>query len=342
VSTKVIVRIWAAPDMETTIGIVIPTRGRGKLLRRLLCHLAHQPQRHAVTVCVVHDGEECACQTSKETPLPEQHISQTRAGPAAARNRGVEVLNTQWLVFLDDDCVPQPDYLKELLLLCAQSPPAVYAGQIVGTSGHTVVGRFLKRTALLESHSNNGRPIGAFAPTANLIVHSSIFRALGGFAEQFRVPGGEDNFFCLKMLQHGFEMCAAQCVSVHHDNDCTLGEFLRRFYWYGRGFCRLLEETRDIPRSASMQSAIDSMSTGLEIYTATFRDLLLRCPRIIRQASSMLSRYSTDQVGRAPLAYKALALASEFAYQFGAVVEFRKCRALHPSRRGRQTAKSNG
>jgi GT2 family glycosyltransferase len=317
--------------MTPAVSIIIPTHKRPRLLRRLLTALASQPERESVAVCVVHDGEPCHCYLQEKLNQYDCHLVNAHAGgPAKARNIGMRVVGSEWIAFLDDDCVPAEDYLSNMLSFCRDAPVGVFAGMIIGLNGKSAIGRYQKQTALLESHSNGNELVGAFAPTANLLVHKSTLARIGGFDERFRVPGGEDNFFCLKLLMENIKLQAAASIRVYHENESSLSGFIKRYYCYGRGFARFLHEAQPLTASAVVKDAVEKMSRGLEVYCRNYADLLLKGGTIISAACIIREHYGMRVRNVCDLPFLFLAIMAEAAYQAGAVAEQLKLAGENP------------
>jgi GT2 family glycosyltransferase len=98
---------------QPTVSVVIPTYDRKSQLRRTLEGLAAQTDVNAeFEVIVVSDGSTDGTDdylASPAPPLPVLALRQANAGPAAARNRGVEAARGDLVLFVDDDVVPAPD-----------------------------------------------------------------------------------------------------------------------------------------------------------------------------------------------------------------------------------------
>jgi GT2 family glycosyltransferase len=94
-----------------TISVVVPTYNRRERLHRVLTGLRDQTGTDSFEVVVVSDGSTDGTDeylASGAAPLPVVAATQENQGPAAARNRGVELASGDLIVFLDDDVVPDP------------------------------------------------------------------------------------------------------------------------------------------------------------------------------------------------------------------------------------------
>ncbi|MGV3720879.1 MAG: glycosyltransferase family 2 protein [Actinomycetota bacterium] len=102
-------------SLNPWITIVIPTYNRKASLERTLRALERQ-ESASFEVLVVSDGSTDGtvgrvCALSASTPYPLRLISQSNAGPARARNRGVLEAWGEVILFLDDDVEPTPQFV---------------------------------------------------------------------------------------------------------------------------------------------------------------------------------------------------------------------------------------
>src|SRR5262249_21366471 len=95
--------------------IVIPTFKRPDFLRRCLAELT--PERQQISadryeVIVTDDAPSQVSKQAAEETLPGViYIAGPGRGPAANRNSGARHARGRWLVFTDDDCIPEPGWL---------------------------------------------------------------------------------------------------------------------------------------------------------------------------------------------------------------------------------------
>jgi len=100
-----------------TVSVVIPTYNRLARLQQVLAALSTQTYDHRhFEVVVVSDGSndgtaDYLAATTSSFDLVS--TSQTNAGPAAARNRGVELARGSLVLFLDDDVMAAPGLIAE-------------------------------------------------------------------------------------------------------------------------------------------------------------------------------------------------------------------------------------
>jgi glycosyltransferase involved in cell wall biosynthesis len=152
-------------------------------------------------------------------------------GPAAARNLGWRAATSDWVAFLDSDCLPNPVW------------PASFAsgwdGEIavqgrVRPLGDDALSRFYDTQGILRpmAWTADGRP--RYLITANALVWRHALAAVGGFDESFQLAAGEDVDLGLRLGEVGaMRWCADACVA--HDFEVSLFAFIRRFLRYGRG-----------------------------------------------------------------------------------------------------------
>jgi glycosyltransferase involved in cell wall biosynthesis len=214
--------------------LIVTTYNRPDALRAVLAGLLAQDDR-GFEVLVADDGSRddtraLVDEMARTAPLPVRHVWQEDRGfrAGAARNRAAARANGEYLVFLDGDCVPRPDFVARhrhlaergwmvagnRILLSESFTREVLAGN-VPIHGWTFAqwraahGRgAINRTAALRT-----LPLGPLRKlgsrrwqrvrTCNLGLWSDDFRAVNGFDEVFEGWGFEDSDLAVRLLNLG-------------------------------------------------------------------------------------------------------------------------------------------
>jgi succinoglycan biosynthesis protein ExoM len=150
-----------------------------------------------------------------QLPITINSFVATRPGVAEARNMAVSKATGDWLAFIDDDEVPEPDWLEKLLA-CAK----VYDAQVVFGEVRTLYpiespdwirendlfGKSLAPTGTLVKHG----------PTCNtLLARAAIANETHIFDVAYGTTGGEDTEFFYRLSNKGVRMvtCCEAIVS---------------------------------------------------------------------------------------------------------------------------------
>src|SRR5664279_1679311 len=103
-------------DTLPSVGVIIPTRDRPKLLRRALKSVADQHYAGRIETVVVHDGTAVDHGLDQLGTRPVHAVANDRKpGLAGARNTGILCLATDYVAFCDDDDFWDPDKLARQL-----------------------------------------------------------------------------------------------------------------------------------------------------------------------------------------------------------------------------------
>ena len=204
-------------------------------------------------------------------------------GPAANRNHGAHQASGEWLVFTDDDCLPQPGWIEAF---------AQHTDQRDVLEGRTsAVGH--------RTHLDQECPInetGGYLWSCNFAVRRELFLQLGGFNEDFPSAAMEDVEFNQRINKAGLRRTFLPTAHVNHPWRRIKGRsFLTAHAQSVAAYVRLHPETAtSYSLSAQLMSLFrDVKATFINCYdTRTVQGL----PRMI--AIRIFSRFSNWQAVR--------------------------------------------
>jgi len=221
--------------------VIIPTFNRRDVIRGTLESLEKlRPPPGGWEVIIVDDGSPAPLDGLVEphrARLTIELFRQPNAGPAAARNRGATLARGEFLVFTDDDCQPEPEWLCEFDRVFQQDPDLLLGGFIVNGLVHNVYSATSQLIVDMVYRQFNPTPDAAtFFCSNNFAMPARRFRELQGFdAARFRLAAGEDRDFCARWRQQGWGLRLVPGAVIRHFHVMNLPKFWRQCFGYGRG-----------------------------------------------------------------------------------------------------------
>jgi succinoglycan biosynthesis protein ExoM len=238
------------------IAICIGTFQRPQLLQRLLAALSHLRFRRITTptiavIVVDNDLARTAEEICENVDLPWilRYVSEPRRGIARVRNRAIREAGAfDFLVFIDDDEIPDPGWLDELLATQAQFSADVVSGPVLPIFNDDApewvrTGGFFDRPIfatgdLIERCSTN-----------NVLIRKNVFASVPGFDERFNLTGGEDTHFFSQVRRARHSMVWSREAIIRESVPLERAKFawiLRRGYQSGNSWvlCELALDGR--------------------------------------------------------------------------------------------------
>jgi GT2 family glycosyltransferase len=133
-------------------------------------------------VIVTDDGAKSSAEEMVRLRYPSvKWVEGPHRGPAANRNCGARLAKGEWLVFLDDDCLPEPGWLKAIVRRAGKGDLDVVEGQTLAPG---------REDNPFKYYVEN--PNGNCYWSCNLAIRRQVFEEIGAFDEDFLEAGGED------------------------------------------------------------------------------------------------------------------------------------------------------
>jgi GT2 family glycosyltransferase len=216
--------------------VIIPTYNRPKQLVNCLNGIADMRYPYdQYEIIVVDDGSDISfdiseVQTSAELTL----LRQTNKGPAVARNLGAKYARGRFLAFIDDDCIPAPDWLSMLSESLNNEPECLVGGHVenrLTKNSYASASQLIIEMAydyFDKSYKNN-----MFFSSNNMAISKELFFSLGGFDPDFRTS--EDRDLCDRWIMTGYRLRYVPGAIIYHAHHLGLHSFFKQHFNYGRG-----------------------------------------------------------------------------------------------------------
>ena len=210
---------------QPLVSVVVVSRDRPDALRRCLTGLA-QVQYDPFEIVIVADAKGCAA--VKGSPWGEyvKIVEFDRPNISEARNLGISHAAGEIVAFIDDDAVPEPSWLTQLVAPASRPHVGAMGGFVLGRNGISFQwqARSVEETgATAEMEMNPARatvltPKGARATKTegtNMAVRRDILVDLEGFDPGFAFFLDETDLN-LRLARAGHATAIVPMAQVHH------------------------------------------------------------------------------------------------------------------------------
>lgn len=249
---------------EMKINVILSTRNRASLLDGTLSGFTNlNVENLSWKIIVVDNG------SSDETPqilqkyskrLPLVTLEEKRPGKNLALNKALKIVDSEWIVFTDDDIVPDSMWLRELMNATSRWPEHyIFGGTIIPLMPPETpkwiidIDENTKSVAFAKyQHDIDEGPIELAPFGPNFVIHSDVMKKfqynedlgprqngnLGSRQNNKYIMGGETDLL-QRLKEQKFEFIYVPNAKVHHvirQDQLTFQWLCRRYYLAGRGY----------------------------------------------------------------------------------------------------------
>lgn len=233
-----------------SITVIIVTYDRLFLLEKavnsLLPALANSSCR--IDVKLVINGPDVQTKKAAEKWLFHIVELEARVSPAAARNVGLENVESSWVFFMDDDVTLPENYFKQFEILVAEHPDIdVWGGPNLTPPGKRVfdggwytenvliTGPIAYRYKMAGRRFSSGHQFNLML--CNLFMKAHCLKSRG-FLSFFKTA--EENELLYYITSQGWKMASSDSLFVWHERRSNPVHFLIQIFYYGYGRGQLL------------------------------------------------------------------------------------------------------
>jgi GT2 family glycosyltransferase len=184
-------------------------------------------------VIVVSDGSTDGSAEIAASFAGVRVIETPQCGLAAARNTGMHAATGEILAYIDDDAIPDPDWLSHLAATFASGPFAAAGGPNVLPPGAGAVAQCVANAPGGPTHVLISDREAEHIPGCNMAIRKAELAAIEGFDPQFRAAG-DDVDVCWRLLDSGKRIAFSPGAVVWHHRRRSVRAYLRQQRGYGR------------------------------------------------------------------------------------------------------------
>lgn len=214
--------------------VVIPTHNRSAKLASTLARLAEQDHDGEWEVVVVDNNctdDTAAVVAGLALPVPLRLVRETKPGPSAARNTGTRAARSERVVFIDDDILVAPSFVRLHVVTARANPGHWLVGQVetLPEQRRTPFGRYRHQLHPPADPALAPFEIDWFASGNASLVRSQLLE-LGGYNEAFETAALEDADLALRAMRAGIGLLYVPAIVAVHDDwaGSTIADYCQR------------------------------------------------------------------------------------------------------------------
>jgi len=213
--------------------LIIPTKDRLSVLHKTIRALSQVINITDIDVLIINDSDKNISLQIEDFPTNLQVYKSPGKGVATARNFGASKAATDWLVFMDDDMLVQPETFLKLIPICNSNLNIclntnwIYPETLLNLAERNPFVRYLKKHRFNSMEGWDKDPnwdhekvfLVYRINSAFLLIHKNAFYKVNGYDEIFPFAGFEDHDFSERLKKSGVDMFVDPNNVIFHNEE---------------------------------------------------------------------------------------------------------------------------
>jgi glycosyltransferase involved in cell wall biosynthesis len=202
----------------------------------------------------------------------------------ASRNRGIQNAKGEFIAFTDADCIPDANWLKQLVFSFNADPMVVgVAGEVKAYEPKTITEFYQDHMKILSPHFLSSAQADVIACTCNVMYKISTLKAVGCFNDRW-ISGADFDLAYRILQQHKGKIVLNKEAIVFHKHRTNIRNFFQQNYRFGIGRRCLQEQDYRLlikgywDRAFFMDAITRLPSTFLKTIFIFFQSIIKRRP----------------------------------------------------------------
>ncbi len=210
-----------------TLSLIVPTYNRVIYLDQILRFVEVSKFKYLREIIVVdsdsNDGTSRLIENYKKNFPIDIIYKNVKNSISIKRNVGIKLSSSDFLIFLDDDCIPQKNFFHYHYEACSRYEKSINCGNIFFEKKSTQNSNFINyrnsRHIPFLNLDGEMKELGfQHIVTMNMSLRKKdLIQNKLLFDEDFVAYGMEDNYFGLEAIKKGFKIYTNQASIIHYD-----------------------------------------------------------------------------------------------------------------------------
>lgn len=210
--------------VKEQVTIVVPVYNREKLIVRCLDSIKSQSWRPLRVIVVDNDSTDSTAERVREWILANadsdfraEILTERKSGASAARNRGLERVESEYTIFFDSDDEMLPGLIESAVSGIGDSDLVYWRGRVINLDGSQIQKPFY-RGDLLRRHFYN-----CLLSTQLYMARTRLFREVGGWNEEAAVWNDWELGVRISLSNPKYESIDKELTLIHAQRESITG-----------------------------------------------------------------------------------------------------------------------
>ncbi|MFH1644099.1 MAG: glycosyltransferase [bacterium] len=220
------------------ISIIVPTFNSEKTIAKTIQAIQEQETKEETELIIVDDNStDKTVQEIKKFNKIKLIQQEKNSGPAVARNTGAKNAKGEIIIFTDSDCVPEKNWLDEMIKPFENS-------KVVGVQGayktkqKNLTAKFVQIEIEDRYDLMKKKEFIDFIGSYSAAYRKKVFLEFKGFNEKFPSASGEDPELSYRIEKKGLKLKFNPNAIVYHKHPESFLQYLKIKFF--RGYWRIL------------------------------------------------------------------------------------------------------
>jgi len=220
------------------ISIIVPAFNSEKTITKTIQAIQKQETKEETELIIVDDNStDKTVQEIKKFNKIKLIQQEKNSGPAVARNTGAKNAKGEIIVFTDSDCIPEKNWLDEMIKPFENS-------EVVGVQGayktkqKNLTAKFVQIEIEDRYDLMKKKEFIDFIGSYSAAYKKKVFLEFNGFNEKFHSASGEDPELSYRMEKKGLKLVFNPDAVVFHSHPESFPQYLKIKFF--RGYWRIL------------------------------------------------------------------------------------------------------
>ncbi len=240
------------------LSIVIPTFKREYQVIKIKNEIQKQIKKNMnveILICDSYSNYNKKKLKSNKKNLKIKYFNIIKNNLSAKRNYGIKKTNFENVVLIDDDCIPNKNFLKNYISNFTKIGNKTILSGIVKYPSKYILKYNHIRYKNLKHFKNDQNILKELSPDKIVAMNmafkkTKILSSLSFFDERFKGYGFEDHEFAFRYAKKGFKLLRSKASIIHDEGDPNINNYSKKYYHLARdGMRNLLNVDKSLAKS---------------------------------------------------------------------------------------------